>query len=571
MAYILLVDPNPVARRALNGILARAGHRMAAVDSEPDAWNFIRQTVKVDLVFTDLKLSTGSGLGLVERLKNDCLLKYLPEVVYAENGDRESVKRALGLRVQNFLVKPYHDTEIFGEIKKATANPWRNRHFEEEKSFCKMMGLKPPDLHRMLDQLQTALTVEVASFKELAGQGAVRAVGEKATLLSGEAEAAGAWGVVECLGELGTLASESKWDEFVLGLEQLQFAAKLIHLHLNPNLVPPEYLTGHELHALQDEQARAIWFDAPKENRCPVVDWPQIQRALDALPGCPVIDSAAAAFQMAANGHPSCLNPLMDLVDNDPGLAAQMLIAANQLKHSDAGDEALLEDPRLAVGRLGEQRLATQAGTLLTAEERHMQLPPILDWPRYWRFQTGVAHMARFTCRYLELYSMEPTARCAGLLHDLGKLLLLRLHPLALQAIIDYSRQHQISLPEAERYFLGCTTADMAAYFAEKHGLPRRYANVMRWIGAPAEAPEDAVLVAVVSLARDLCRQNNVGAGGDVRQHRQVALEETAEWRVLRESVFPSFDLRKFELQMHADCRELKLEQLGRLTTHAAA
>jgi HD-like signal output (HDOD) protein len=423
----------------------------------------------------------------------------------------------------------------------------------------------------MLNQLQASLNLAAVELKDLGSSHAGRTISERITALAEAAEAAGAWGVVESLGELGALVNEDKWSGFDSGLEQLQFAARLIHQHLNPNAVPVEYLSSHEQNAAQDEQARAVWINAPREGRCPVVNWGQLQRELDALPGCPVIDSAAAAFQMAATGHPSSLNPVMDLVENDPGLAAQLLIAANQLKHSDDSDEGLLEDPRLAVGRLGEQRLAAQAGALVTAEERHMQIPPILDWTRFWKFQTGVARMARFTCRYLELYSMEPTASMAGLLHDLGKLLLLRLHPLALQGIIEHSRQCQLPLPEVERQFLGCTTAEMAAYFAERHGLPRRYANVMRWIGAPGEATDDAVLVAVVSLARDLCRQNNVGASGDVRQHRAVPLEETAEWPILSGSVFPSFNLRRFELQVHADCRELKLELHGRLAAHNAA
>ena len=125
MAYILLVDPDEVAKRAMKGILARGDHRFAAVNTAMEAWDFIRRNVKVDLVFVELKLKGESGLAFIQRLKNDCCLKLLPVVVYSAHGDRESVKNVLNLHVQNYLIKPYHDDSIFTEITKAGANPWR--------------------------------------------------------------------------------------------------------------------------------------------------------------------------------------------------------------------------------------------------------------------------------------------------------------------------------------------------------------------------------------------------------------------------------------------------------------
>ena len=53
-----------------------------------------------------------------------------------------------------------------------------------------------------------------------------------------------------------------------------------------------------------------------------------------------------------------------------------------------------------------------------------MNLPPAFSWPRYWTYQRGVARIAQVICRELEFNSLEPVARTAGQLHDLGKLLL---------------------------------------------------------------------------------------------------------------------------------------------------
>jgi CheY-like chemotaxis protein/HD-like signal output (HDOD) protein len=571
MANILLLDPNETARSAMHGILTRGNHRLANVDTGQEAWDFVVRCVQVDMVIVELGLKQGSGLAFVERLKHDCLLKLLPVVVYTGKADRNDVKRGLELRVQNFLIKPYHDDDIFAEIGKAMTNPWRNRYFEEAKSFCKMLGYEPKALEKMLDDLRVALEQVRTPLLRSADLRSARPISTEIETLTSQAEAAGAWGVVDCLKNIDDCAKADNWSEFMLGMETLAFAARLITHHLNPKLVPLDFVSENEQHNEIEARDRAAWFNAPTKGRCPVTSWAQIQREIEALPGCPIIESAAAAFQMAANGHPSCLNPLMDLVDKDPGLSAQLLIAANKARHHTENDPAAIEDPRLAVGLLGEVRLASQAHSLVTTPERLMSLPPAFSWRQFWMFQIGTARMARFACKALEFPALASTAYTAGLMHDLGKLLLLRLHPFGLQAAIEHTRQNHVPLSEAERFFLGCTTHEMAVHFAEKQGLPKRFSNVMRWIHTPMEATEDRELVAVVSLASELCRHNHVGASGDKPLTEAMPIEETEEWGVLCQSVFPSFNLRNFELQVHAECRELKLELHGRLANHAVA
>ena len=572
MAFILLVDPDEVAQKAMRGILARGGHRFAAVGTALEAWEFIRRAVKVDLVFVELKLKGESGLTFIQRLKNDSCLKLLPVVVYSAHGDRDSVKNVLTLRVQNFLIKPYHDDAIFSEITKSATNPWRLQHFEEEHSFCQMMGLTPEALHKMLDDLRSPLEVLQVSLKKWAGMQAAQPAMDEIAALLAKAEEAGAWGVVAYLTLLNEKVLAANWTEMEQNLDSLDFASRLIFRHLNPALTPEEFLTTQELNAENEARSRALWSGAFAANRCPVVTWPQLQHQIEALAGCPVIDSAVASFQMTANGHPASLNPLMDLVEKDPGLTAQLLIASNKLKHQNQeSTTSFIEDARMAVGLLGEIKLSSLGRSLLEADEQMLQVPPVCSWPQFWMFQLGTARIARYTCIYLELSTLEPLAYTGGLMHDLGKLLLLHLHPHAFQTILSHARQHNLTLSAAERIFLGTTTHEMAAHFADKQGLPRCFANIMRWIDEPQNATEDAQLVAIVSLARDLCRQNHVGFGGDTPEAKAIPLEDTTEWALLRGSVFPSFDLKKFEAQVHAECRQLKRELQGRLANYAVA
>jgi HD-like signal output (HDOD) protein len=355
----------------------------------------------------------------------------------------------------------------------------------------------------------------------------------------------------------------SVWSAWAGALESLGFATALVASHLDAaQAASPDFYTDAAQAEDPYARERAAWLAAPAEKRCPVVAPEQILREAAELRGCPVIDSAAAAFQMAANGHPSCINPLMDLVARDPGLTAQMIIAANAAHPPAPGDNPI-EDARLAVGQLGEIRLESLSRGLLVVAARVMELPPDFDWSRYWTFQRGVARVAQTICHELEFYSLESTARVAGQLHDIGRLILAHLRPAGFQAILEHARVSRMRLHEAERLFLGCTTNHLGASFGERVGLPRRFVNVIRGIDDPGAATEDRQLVAIISLARKLCRHNQVGVSGDPPLANAWPIKDTPQWAILSEGLYPSFNLEKFEEQIHAHCGRLRAEFSG--------
>lgn len=576
MARILLVDPSETARRSMKGILARAEHRFAAVDCVAQAWDFLRRNPGTDLVFTGLKLEgRGNGLELVRNLRADPILNHVPVVIYTAHGDRASVQGAIALRVQNFLAKPYHDDAIFAEIAKAGATPWRNRFCVEESAFCQQTDLTPVARQQLLAGLHTAIELAREQLRSVAGAADFQAAGEQLVPLRRQAEATGATAVLDALARLYTLGEEGRWKLWPAALEQLDLAALLVVDRLDEQRAAPDFYTAAEIAAGAEAAERAAWVAAPAAGRCPVVPWEQLQREIATLPGCPVIDSAAASFQMIANGEPSSLTPLMDLVARDPGLSALVLITANRTRPP-AMDTDRIEDARLAVGLLGEARLQALARQLVLTEEHVMDLPPAFSWPRFWSFQRGVARIAQLICRELGFDSLESVARTAGQLHDLGKLILAHLHPIGFQTILAHARQHRVPLAAAEKLYLGCTSAQIAAHFADHSGLSRRFGNVMRWIDNPAAATEDAELVAIISLARTLCRHNRVGTSGDPLSEKLVPIESTAEWQILRENLYPSFNPGKFATMIHGQCAQLRTELNGRqsgaareIATHA--
>jgi len=78
-------------------------------------------------------------------------------------------------------------------------------------------------------------------------------------------------------------AARGSWEAFAESVALLSFAEQLIFVHLNPGLVPPDFVTIEERAEEEVAKLRAVWFNAPAEGRCPVVTSQQILAAIEGL------------------------------------------------------------------------------------------------------------------------------------------------------------------------------------------------------------------------------------------------------------------------------------------------
>jgi len=507
-----------------------------------------------------VKLSGENGLGLLARLRGDPFLKQIPVVFYTSVLDQATIKKALGLHIQNYLIKPFQDSKIHAEIAKSMTIPWRNLLFEEEKSFCAQMGFCTNTLKKMREKVIEEIERLNLLLPEAFQEEKQHAITEQIDTLKGDAEASGIWGVVEFCEALISKAEVNQWRELMEGAEELEFAKRIVFSHVHPEHLHEGFLSDDERKAKEEAVERSRWMDADVLRNGPLIQLEGIEATLDMVTVCPSVDSSCASFAMYADGQASNLSLLADVVCRDPGLTTEVLCAVNRIERDGMNS---VDDPRTAVSLLGELRLSSLAKSFSPIEDRHLQVPPF-TWPHYWMYLMGVAHIARRTCEAMEFKLLEGPAFTAGLIHDIGKLLLSHMHPFALPAILQHSRQCEIPLQEAERRFLSTTTRSLTSRWAASSALSQPFKSVLTWVESPLDAKADQELVAAVSLARLLAMHNHIGHSGENPKDQCPSIEQTPAWQVLREYVFPSFKLEAFERDIHAYSHSLRQELLGR-------
>jgi putative nucleotidyltransferase with HDIG domain len=103
----------------------------------------------------------------------------------------------------------------------------------------------------------------------------------------------------------------------------------------------------------------------------------------------------------------------------------------------------------------------------------------------------------------------------AGLLHDIGKIILALEFSKEYEAAMNEAQERKISIFEAEHNRFNATHADVGSWLAEKWGFPRSLIEVIAFHHRPALAKNAPMEAAIVHFADLLVRARGFGFAGD--------------------------------------------------------
>lgn len=131
----------------------------------------------------------------------------------------------------------------------------------------------------------------------------------------------------------------------------------------------------------------------------------------------------------------------------------------------------------------------------------------------FWRHSLGVATSARILAK-LKIPMQSEEMYVAGMMHDVGLLVLDRFHPLELDKTVKFAMEEGMSLHEAENLMFGFDHTQVGAMLAEKWGLAKNIVDAVRYHHDPQAAEENVLSTTIVAVANNLSHQcgltNNV-------------------------------------------------------------
>ena len=228
---------------------------------------------------------------------------------------------------------------------------------------------------------------------------------------------------------------------------------------------------------------------------------------IDNLPSLPAI---VTRLIQIVNSPDTSAEDAAKLIQKDPALTTKMLRLANSAFY---GIPRSISSVSSAVVILG---FNTIRSLVLSASVMKMFSgtgKPAIEKDRFWKHSIVCALAAKTIVRqFINIRMMDPeSAFCAGILHDIGKLIFSEFAREDYMEVCSYAAINKVPLLEAERKLLGIGHSDIGRILADKWALPLDLEYALVFHHEPRNADNLLDLVTTVHVADALTHQVGLG------------------------------------------------------------
>ncbi len=237
------------------------------------------------------------------------------------------------------------------------------------------------------------------------------------------------------------------------------------------------------------------------------------------------------------------LQKIGEIITEDIAMSAKVLQLVNS---SFFGIARRISNPAQAVMFLGLETVKALVLSVHIFAKWDSAKVKGFDVERLWQHSVMVGAMAKQLAEKEGLSQREvDEAFTAGLLHDVGKLILASSLPTDYQKVLADARTQHIALFEAEEKTFGATHAEVGAYLLGLWGLPTTIVEAVAWHHRPAGCPaRNFCPLTTVHVANALWYQgvsvddNTCSASVDTALLEEMGLlDRLPEWQAVCEQV----------------------------------
>ncbi len=182
----------------------------------------------------------------------------------------------------------------------------------------------------------------------------------------------------------------------------------------------------------------------------------------------PALPQVFLELQKAINASNASADDLAKIISQDPSLTAFLLRMVNSAFYSRSMQ---VDTISRAVAVVGVNQLSTLAiGTSIMSLFKDIPAT-VVDMEQFWKHSVACGLIARRLCRLTGKGDSE-RAFVAGLLHDIGQLILLQAEPERTAAILAYVRSNPVLLWNEETSLLGFDHATLGGMLLRKWNFP---------------------------------------------------------------------------------------------------
>ena len=269
-----------------------------------------------------------------------------------------------------------------------------------------------------------------------------------------------------------------------------------------------------------------------------------IKDKLKQIEGLPPFPATHAQILELANSEESSSEDIAEQLQMDPSLLATIFKIVNSSAY---GFQKKVDSLKLAVTLLGLEEIANLVMTAQVFKNLgNYDGGSGFDRAEFWKHSIGTAFITRAISKKLQ--TEVESAFLAGMLHDLGKVVLDRCFTDYYRPVVELAAKEELWIGDSEHQLLGLTHADVGGQLATEWQFSEKYLYSIMHHHNPEATGRYQRLTSLVHLADHLCRKFGYGSGGD---------EQVPE---VHPAVLDRFSLGERGLAILAEIAEKELE-----------
>ncbi len=155
-AFILIVDDNEVNRDLLARRVKREGYTPILAADGFEALDIMRSQ-PLDLVLLDIMMPQMNGYQVLETLKTDSALRYIPVIMISAVNDIDSIVRCIELGAEDYLQKPFNPILLRARISACLE---KKRLRDQEQAYLKQLAEEEEKSQQLLLNILPQLIAE---------------------------------------------------------------------------------------------------------------------------------------------------------------------------------------------------------------------------------------------------------------------------------------------------------------------------------------------------------------------------------------------------------------------------
>jgi putative nucleotidyltransferase with HDIG domain len=310
-------------------------------------------------------------------------------------------------------------------------------------------------------------------------------------------------------------AQEPKVDITVSDQACLAYSQCRFSLSKNPGPIEKMLMRRHFLRTKERVDTGLVSIKQLKCAKC--VDAAELPRmtALDPdkiITGNTQLASPPHVFReiiKALQDPKSSVSYLADVIAKDPALTARLLRIVNSPFY---GQTQKIDTPARALLILGAKKLTSLAAGIAIMSVFDGIPQSVLNMELFWKHSLSCGVVCKLLALQVEP-ELEDSLFLAGMLHDIGKLVMLKDYAKHAALVLSASRQLAKPSYEIEKAVWGFTHADIGARLAEQWNFPTSLVNAIRFHHSHSKAP-DHHESEFVHLADHIANAMEIGTSG---------------------------------------------------------